>query len=202
MLIVTKLAERTAAHAIEPLILNRWSQRAMSGEPITKADLMPLIEAARWAPSSYNSQPWRFIYAIHGAPQWNHFTSLLDEFNRSWAPKAGALLVLVSKKEFEWGGAARTHSFDAGAAWQNFALQGSVSGLVVHGMEGFDYARARELLHVPDDYAVEMMIAVGKPGDVSQLTGELVTMEKPSDRRATSEIAFEGRFPHEVAAKV
>jgi len=202
MLIVTKLAERTAAYAIEPLILNRWSPRAMSGEPITKADLMPLIEAARWAPSSYNSQPWRFIYAIHGSPQWNHFTGLLDEFNRSWAPKAGALLVLASKKEFEWGGAARTHSFDAGAAWQNFALQGSVSGLVVHGMEGFDYSRARELLHVPDDYAIEMMIAVGKPGDVHQLTGELVTMEKPSDRRATSAIAFEGRFQHEVAAKV
>ena len=199
---MTKLAERTAAYAIEPLILNRWSPRAMSGEPITKVDLMPLIEAARWAPSSYNSQPWRFIYAIHGSPQWNHFTSLLDEFNRSWAPKAGALLVLASKKEFEWGGAARTHSFDAGAAWQNFALQGSVSGLVVHGMEGFDYARARELLHVPDDYAIEMMIAVGKPGDVRQLTGELVTMEKPSDRRATAEIAFEGRFHHEVAAKV
>ena len=199
---MTKLAERTAAYAIDPLILNRWSPRAMSGEPITKVDLMPLIEAARWAPSSYNSQPWRFIYAIHGSPQWNHFTSLLDEFNRSWAPKAGALLVLASKKEFEWGGAARTHSFDAGAAWQNFALQGSVSGLVVHGMEGFDYARARELLHVPDDYAIEMMIAVGKPGDVRQLTGELVTMEKPSDRRATAEIAFEGRFHHEVAAKV
>ena len=199
---MTKLAERTAAYAIEPLILNRWSPRAMSGEPITKVDLMPLIEAARWAPSSYNSQPWRFIYAIHGSPQWNHFTSLLDEFNRSWAPKAGALLVLASKKEFEWGGAARTHSFDAGAAWQNFALQGSVSGLVVHGLEGFDYSRARELLHVPDDYAIEMMIAVGKPGDVRQLTGELVTMEKPSDRRATAEIAFEGRFHHEVAAKV
>ena len=199
---MTKLAERTAAYAIEPLILNRWSPRAMSGEPITKVDLMPLIEAARWAPSSYNSQPWRFIYAIHGSPQWSHFTGLLDEFNRSWAPKAGALLVLASKKEFEWGGAARTHSFDAGAAWQNFALQGSVSGLVVHGMEGFDYSRARELLHVPDDYAIEMMIAVGKPGDVHQLTGELVTMEKPSDRRATAEIAFEGRFHHEVAAKV
>jgi nitroreductase len=202
MLIVTKLAERTAAYAIEPLILNRWSSRAMSGEPISKADLMPLIEAARWAPSSYNNQPWRFIYSVHGSPQWIDFTSLLDEFNRSWAPKAGALLVLVSRKEFEWGGAARTHSFDAGAAWQNFALQGSVSGLVVHGMEGFDYARARTLLNVPDDYEIEMMIAVGKPGDARQLTGELLAMEKPSDRRAASEIAMEGGFRHEVAAKV
>jgi nitroreductase len=202
MLIVTKLTERTAAYAIEPLILNRWSSRAMSGEPISKADLMPLIEAARWAPSSYNSQPWRFIYAINGSPQWIHFTSLLDEFNRGWAPKAGALLVLASRKEFEWGGAARTHSFDAGAAWQNFALQGSVSGLVVHGMEGFDYARARELLNVPGDYEIEMMIAVGKPGDARQLTAELLVMEKPSDRRATSEIAIEGGFQYEVAEKV
>jgi nitroreductase len=166
----------------------------MSGEPISKAELMPLIEAARWAPSSYNSQPWRFIYAISGSPQWTHFTSLLDEFNRGWAPKAGALLVLASKKEFEWGGPARTHSFDAGAAWQNFALQGSVSGLVVHGMEGFDYVRARELLNVPGDYEIEMMIAVGKPGEARQLTAELLAMEKPSDRRATSEIAIEGGF--------
>ena len=90
---------------------------------------------------------------------------------------------------------------DTGAAWQNLALQGSVSGLVVHGMEGFDYARARELLNVPDDYEIEMMIAVGKPGDARQLTGELLAMEKPSDRRATSEIAMEGGFRHGVAAK-
>lgn len=199
---MTKLTERTAAYAIEPLILNRWSSRAMSGEPISKAELMPLIEAARWAPSSYNSQPWRFIYAINGSPQWTHFTSLLDEFNGGWAPKAGALLVLASRKEFEWGGAARTHSFDAGAAWQNFALQGSVSGLVVHGMEGFDYARARELLNVPGDYEIEMMIAVGKSGDARQLSAELLAMEKPSDRRATSEIAIEGAFQYEVPGKV
>ena len=198
---MTKLAQRTAAYSIEPLILNRWSRRAMSGEPVSKVELMPLIEAARWAPSSYNGQPWRFIYAIHGSAQWIQFTSLLDEFNRSWAPKAGALLVLASRKEFEWGGPARTHSFDAGAAWQNFALQGTASGLVVHGMEGFDYARARELLNIPDDYQIEMMIAVGKLGDASHLTGELLAMEKPSDRRSISEIAMEGGFQHGVAAK-
>lgn len=183
---------RTAYYPIEPLILNRWSPRAFSGEPLAIEELMPLFEAARWAPSSYNGQPWRFIYAINGSPQWEGFVGLLDEFNQRWAAKAGALIVLASKKSFDWDAPAKTHSMDAGAAWQNLALQASASGLISHGMEGFDYDRARELLNISDDHHVEMMIAVGKRGSIDQLDDELKEMEVPSDRRPLSEIAIEG----------
>jgi nitroreductase len=186
---------RKPAYHIEPIILQRWSPRAMSGETIGERELMTLFEAARWAPSSYNGQPWRFLYARRDTAAWPTFFGLLDEFNQRWAKAAGMLIVVVSRKFFEWdGNPARTHSFDAGAAWQNLALQGSKMGLVVHGMEGFDYEKARQALNVPSEFAVEAMIAVGRPGPVEVLDAEQQEMESPSDRRPIEEIALEGGF--------
>ncbi len=136
---------RKAQYQIEDLILNRWSPRAMSGESIKHEDFLRLIEAARWAPSSYNGQPWRFIYAYRDSLAWAKLFDLMVPFNQDWAKKAAALVVVVSATNFEFNGkTARTHSFDAGAAWENIALQGWAMGLVVHGMEGFDYDRARK----------------------------------------------------------
>lgn len=186
---------RKPGYPVEPIIVNRWSPRSMSGESISERELMTLFEAARWAPSSYNGQPWRFVYARRESRAWDSFCALLDDFNRGWAPKAAALIVVVSHKVFDWDGKpSRTHSFDAGAAWQNLALQGSKMGLVVHGMEGFDYVRAREALRVPDAFAVEAMVAVGRRASAEVLDQELREMESPSDRRPLSEIALEGSF--------
>lgn len=141
---------RRADHAVHPLFLDRWSPHAMTGEPIPLSALDVMLEAARWAPSSYNAQPWRILYALRGGEHWSDFLDLLDEGNRRWARDAGALLVFLSRTTFERNGhPSRTHSFDTGAAWENFALQGTLLGYAVHGMEGFDYERARAVLNVP-----------------------------------------------------
>jgi nitroreductase len=178
---------------IEPII-NRWSPRTMSGELLSQKELMSLFEAARWAPSSFNSQPWRFVYAERGTQAWEQFKSFLVEFNQKWCDKAAALIVLISKNNFDHDGSfSRTHSFDAGAAWENLALQGSSMGLVVHGMSGFDYDRVKKELSIPEGYTVEMMIAVGKPGHKRSLDS-LKEIEEVSDRKPVSEIVMKDKF--------
>jgi nitroreductase len=167
----------------------------MSGVEIDPETLMSLFEAARWAPSSFNNQPWRFIYARRGTPHWEKFFDLLVDQNKSWAKNAGVLMVVVSKMTFDHNGKpARTHSFDAGAAWENLALQGTAMGLVVHAMQGFSYDRAKEELGVPDDHQVEAMIAVGRPGRKEDLPPELQEREVPSPRKSLEETVFEGTF--------
>jgi nitroreductase len=167
----------------------------MSGEPVSKEELMTLFEAARWAPSSSNRQPWRFIYALQGTENFEKFFSLLDEGNKEWCAKAGVLVVVVAKTTKNDGSPARTYAFDAGAAWENLALQASSMDLVCHGMSGIDFVRAKTELGVPDDYAVQMMIALGHPGRIEDLSERNQAREKPNDRRPLSETVFEGKFP-------
>lgn len=187
---------RRTDHDIDPLFVRRWSPRALSGEAIAEEELLRLFEAARWAPSSYNNQPWRFLWARRDTPPWERFLDLLVEFNRSWAQHAAALVVIVSSTTFEHNGKpSRTHSFDAGAAWMSLALAGSLQGLVVHGMQGFDDERAVQVLGVPEGFAVEIMCAVGLPGDREALPETLRQREVPSGRKTVAEIAFEGGFP-------
>jgi nitroreductase len=177
------------------IFLNRWSPRSMSGDEISRDVLFSLFEAARWAPSSNNNQPWRFIYACRNTDRWPIFFDLLTEQNKIWAKNAAVLIVVVSKKTFDYNEKpARTHSYDAGAAWENFALQGSLKALVVHGMQGFDYDRARKTLNIPDVFQVEAMIAVGKPGKKEDLPEGLQEREVPSPRKNLSEIVMEGSF--------
>jgi nitroreductase len=179
---------------VNDIFLNRWSPRAMSGEEIDEADLFSLFEAAKWAPSSNNNQPWRFLYARRNTPHWNNIFQLLNESNQIWAKNAAALIVVISKKTFDSDKPARTHSYDAGAAWGSFALQGSLNDLVVHGMQGFDYDKAKEVLHIPDSYQVEAMIAVGKKGRKEDLPPYLQEREAPSARKSLAEITREGFF--------
>lgn len=187
------MSKRKATYPIESLLLDRWSPRAMSGEPLEHHEFMRLIEAARWAPSSYNSQPWRFIYAHRDTPAWQQLFDLMVPQNQAWAHAAAVLVVVLSQKNFEYNNKpSRTHSLTTGSAWQNLALQGWAQGLVVHGLEGFDYERARQNLHIPDDMVVEMMCVVGKPGAIEQLPVELQKVEEPSDRKPVHELVFEG----------
>ncbi|MGA2749200.1 MAG: nitroreductase family protein [Verrucomicrobiota bacterium] len=186
---------RKPEHPVDNIFPDRWSPRAMSGASMTREELMALLEAARWAPSSYNNQPWRMVYALRDTAHWPRLFNLLGEFNQAWAKNAAALVVFISKTTFDHNGQQSvTHSFDTGAAWENFALQGSLNGLVVHGMQGFDYDRARTELGVPDGYQVEAMAVVGKPGRTEDLPERLRERETPSERRKVSETAFEGRF--------
>ena len=184
---------RKAAHPIEKLILDRWSPRAMSGEPLEHKEFMRLIEAARWAPSSYNSQPWRFVYAHRSTPEWQSIFDLLIPFNQEWCKNAAVLVVILSLKNFDYNKKpSRTHSFCTGSAWQNIALQGWSQGLVVHGMEGFDYDRARSVLSLPDDVAVEAMCAIGKPAPKDTLPSALQAQEERSDRLPADSLVFNG----------
>ncbi len=186
---------RQANYPIQPYLLHRWSPRAMSGETISDEELLSLFEAARFAPSSYNNQPWRFIYAKRDTTHWDKLFGLMVEFNQSWTKNAAALIVVISKKTFDFNGkTCRTHALDTGAAWENLALEASAQGLVAHGMEGFDYDRARTELGVPDEYDVEAMVAIGKPGKKEDLPVGLQEKETPSDRRPLAEIIMEGAF--------
>jgi nitroreductase len=196
---MTQANSRTADHPIDPLFLERWSPRAFTDTPISERDLLKLLEAARWAPSSFNSQPWRFLYARRHTQHWPQFLGLLSEYNQSWARTAAALVILVSKTTLLPRGTDKevpsyTHSLDAGAAWANLALQATRSGWAAHGMAGFDVARTAVELGVPADYRVEAAIAIGQPGDKSMLPEPLRAREQPSDRLPLSQLAWEGRF--------
>jgi nitroreductase len=186
---------RRADYPIDKLFVDRWSPRAMSGDSISEKDLMVLFEAARWAPSSYNNQSWRMLYARRDTPHWPLFFDLLVDFNKGWVKNAAALVLFISKTTFDHNGEpSPTHSFDTGAAWENFALQGALKGYVVHGMQGFDYERAKSALKIPDGFHVEAMAAVGKPADASVLPENLREREKPSDRRRLDKTVCEGPF--------
>ena len=188
-------AVRRPDHQIELLLLDRWSPRAMSGEEISHEELMRLFEAARWAPSSFNAQQWRALYARRGTEHWQTFFDLLVDANKVWAKNAAVLVVFISRKKFDYNDEPSvTHSYDCGAAWENFALQGFHQDLVVHGMEGFDYDRARKELRIPEEFQVEAMAAVGRPGSKESLPEKLQAREMPNDRRKLSGNVFEGPF--------
>ncbi|MGH7884179.1 MAG: nitroreductase family protein [Thermodesulfobacteriota bacterium] len=186
---------RVNQYEVNRIFIDRWSPRAMSGEEIADGELFSLFEAARWAPSSFNNQPWRFVYAKRNSHYWDQFFGFLLEGNQAWADKAAALIVVISKTTFDYNGKpSKTHTFDTGAAWANLALQGSNKGLVIHGMQGFDYDKVKEELDIPDEYKVEMMVAVGKPGSKKDLPEKLQIGEVPSGRKTIKEIVREGEF--------
>ena len=186
---------RKSNYPINPLILNRWSPRSMTGEALNDDDIMSLFEAARWAPSSYNNQPWRFIYAKRNTEHWDRFFNLLAEGNKNWTKNAALLVVVISRKNFEFNEKpAITHQFDAGSAWENLALEASSRGLVAHGMQGFDYEKAGVDLGVPHDFEVMAMIAIGKKGPIEILPPEVQEKEKLTDRKPLKEIIMEGFY--------
>jgi nitroreductase len=190
---------RVADHPIDPMFLERWSPRAFTGETISEADLLTMLEAGRWAASSYNSQPWRFLYARRGTAHWEQFFALLDEFNQSWAKGASALIILVSNSQMRIAGSdedvpSYSHSLDAGASGAYVALQASRMGWHLHGMIGFDMSRAFAELDVPQGYRVEAAYAVGRLGDKSTLPEYLQDREQPNARVPLTQLAFEGGF--------
>ena len=200
---MTTVNNRTTDYQIHPVFLERWSPRAFTGEAITEADLLTMLDAARWAASSHNSQPWVFLYALRDGPDWDRFLGLLNPFNQSWANRASALVVLVSKSFMRLPGAdedcpSYSHSLDAGAASAHFALQATFMGWHVHGMVGVDLPRTFAELNVPEGYRVEAIYAVGRQGERSNLPPKLQEREAPGSRKPLCQIAIRGGFERMV----
>ncbi len=170
--LVSQAGERAAATPVSSLFINRWSSRAMTAEPIPDEVLFSLFEAARYAPSSHNSQPWRFAYAQRGEPDFAIFLACLSDNNREWARNASALVDDRQQGDLYArgiGGKAhfRSASFDAGAAWASLALQAELLGWTTHAMGAFDGDLARAASHAPDFLKIEVIVAIGKRGDAS-----------------------------------
>jgi len=188
---------RTADPRVVPLFVERWSPRAFDGTPLPAQDLAVILEAATLAPSAFNYQPWRFLYALHGDANWDLFLSLLMPFNAAWAKEAGALVIVVSDGLMRMGGEPRpnhSHSFDAGAAWALMALQATALGYYAHGMSGIDQERIRTELGIPDDFRIEAAAAIGRKGDSDTLPEPLRAREAPSGRHPLAQVAVAGRF--------
>ena len=180
---------------VESMFLDRWSPRAFLDEPIPDYQIKTLFEAARWAPSCFNEQPWLFLYATEIKKR-KIFTSLLVEKNQRWAASAPLLMFVVARRKFMKGGADNRHAkFDSGAAWMSLALQARKLGLYAHAMAGFHLEKSYQVLGVPEeDYVVIAAVAVGRLGDSSRLPDDLREMELPKGRKPIAEVAFE-KFP-------
>ena len=189
--------DRQAEYDVDPLFIDRWSARALHPDPIPDADLMTCFEAARWAPSAFNAQPWRFIYAHRDGADWQDLFNLLNVKNRQWAYRAGAIVFIASRKDFIFQDQAfpvDSHSFDTGAAWGSFAHQAHLLGYSTRAIGGFDRKAAPGVLGLPDNYRVETAVAIGRRGGKEGLPETFHAQEFPSERRPLAQFVFAGRF--------
>lgn len=200
--IMTSSNSRDSEFPIDMFFLDRWSPRAFTDETMNRETMLTILDAAHWAPSSGNNQPWRFVYGLRGTPAFDTLLDLLVPGNQRWAKNASALLIVVSKTyRLSQDGERRTaytHSYDTGAAWFSVICQAMKLGYHAHGMEGFDKEKAFEVLGLPDGYRVEAAAAIGRIADKSTLPAELAEREVPSKRKPVYEIAFEGKFTGEA----
>lgn len=194
---MSALETRKADAAVNDLFIDRWSPRAYAEDEIPESVLLSILEAARWAPSARNAQPWRFIYARRGAAGFNRMVASMAAYNQQWAPKASALVALLSLKAYPFDDQMtpnRFHSFDAGAAWANLSLQANLLGWRTRAIGAFDTAQAAQALQVPETYAVEVIIAIGKPGNPQMLPADLLAKESPTTRQPLRDLISEGTF--------
>lgn len=161
-------------HPVHPLVRKRWSPRVFSGEPVAREVLLRLFEAARWAPSSFNEQPWAFFVATTDTPDRRaRFESFLNPFNRAWASSAPVLLVTATRRHFTRNGKPNRHAeYDLGQAMAWLTVQATAEGLWVHQIAGFDDAAAAEQLGLPEGIVAVSMVAIGHAGSRDALSAE------------------------------
>lgn len=186
---------RQAHYEIDPVYLKRWSSRSFTNEDVPEDILYSLFEAARWAPSAGNHQPWRFIIARSETDR-KKFLTFMKRGNATWCDKAPVLVAVVSQKKWEDDDKDYnpTHAFDTGAAWGFLAMEATRKGLVAHAMGGFDREKAKATLNIPKDYDVHAIIAIGYRGDKQNLSPDLQARENPSTRKSIKAFISEGTF--------
>ncbi len=187
--------ERKTEYQCSNVFVTRQSPRALTADGVNKEVLLRMFEAAKWAPSSYNEQPWRFIYALNGEKGWDAILSSLVEFNQGWAKSCGALIVVCASKKFARNAKENKHaSFDAGSAWMSLALQAQEMGLHTHAMAGFDPQKIVDSFSIPNSVEAIAVVAVGSKGPIESLPKEMQEQEIASGRKSVAEIAFEGEY--------
>ncbi len=180
---------------VDSQFLDRWSPRAFSPEPLEAETISSLFEAARWAPSSGNEQPWVYLYATSEDDR-KRYLGVLDDSNRIWVQHAPMIAFVLARLIRSSGKRNRTAQFDAGSSWISLALEARRLGLYAHAMAGFNMEKASEILRVPaDKYEVMAAIAIGRYGDPSLLDEKNRQREHPSTRKHTAEFVFEGALP-------
>ncbi|MCY9660602.1 nitroreductase family protein [Paenibacillus chondroitinus] len=184
---------RQGDYPVHSLFLNRWSSRAFEPKEVADETLYTILEAARWAPSSSNLQPWRFIVAKTEA-QKQKFQSFIKPNNRLWTDHAPVLVLVLSHKLRQDGALNGAHAFDAGAAWASLAFQAHLLGLATRAVGGYDRDIAREVLSIPEDYDLHAVITLGYRGASERLPSELQERELPNGRRPLNESIIEGSF--------
>jgi len=190
-----KLAQ--TKYPIHDLLRRRWSPRAFAERPVEPAALRILLEAARWAPSCYNEQPWFFLVATKdNKAEYDRMLGCLVEFNRSWAKTAPVLMISVASVKFSRNAKPNRHGYhDVGLAAENMVIQGMSMGIYTHQMGGFDVDKTRQTYSIPEGYDPVAAIALGYPGDPKSLPEDLAKRElEPSPRKATKEFVFTGRW--------
>lgn len=189
--------DRNASPGVLPLLVERWSPRSFDESNIPQAELDIIFEAAALAPSAFNHQPWRFLYAHRGDQNWNRFLNLLIPFNAGWAKDAALLIFIISDTMSRRGEEVRpnhSHSFDTGAAWALMALQATHMGYHAHGMSGIHLDDAKRELAIPEDYRLEAAVVIGRRASAERLSESLREREAPSSRKPVSEISGPGNF--------
>ncbi|NEY89046.1 nitroreductase family protein [Tabrizicola oligotrophica] len=192
------MSVRHPDYPVDPQFVTRWSPRSFFDTPMTEAQVMSLLEAARWAPSASNHQPARFAWGLRGDAGFAAILGGLLPGNQVWAGAAAALVVVASKPWTEKEGVQTAnvwHAFDAGSAWMSLALQAQAMGLVAHAMGGFDAAILGPALGLPEGYALHAVVAVGTQGPAELLPEKTRAREFPSPRRPITERAGHGTIP-------
>jgi nitroreductase len=184
-------------HPLHDLIRHRWSPRSFENRPVEHAKLRSLFEAARWAASSYNAQPWYYIVATKDEPE--AYKKILDcfvEFNQGWAKNAPVLAISVAAHKFPHNGEPNRHAFhDVGQATATLAIEATNLGLAIHQMAGIDPEKARKIFGIPEGYEAVAGIAIGYPGEASSLPDQLREREvAPRERKALDSFVFEGAW--------
>lgn len=182
--------QRKAKHsALNKIFIERWSPRAFKEDKLSQEQIDTLFEAAHWAPSSYNAQPWYFVYASTDEAL-NKLRPVMVEQNQAWANKAPLLILVFARKKLEFNGKDNTKAqFDSGSAWMSLALQAHSMGLITHAMGGFYDDKAYEVAGLsPDEFTPMCVIAVGYHGNTEDLPQPFQEKELPSERKAINEV--------------